>query len=224
LKDSLVENLLYNERRQKDSIKLFEISNLYSKNKHIHQEKKLGIIISGRKGHNYKDFSMKLDNTYLNNLLNKNTNNFNFIIEEISRSNLKTKKKEKIYYTEISIDNIPNYLFEDSKPSFGQINFIKHRSVSEFPSSTRDFSFLIKNIKKYDVVINHFSDLNDKHLKDAYIFDFYKNKKLNEIKVGIRFIFQSNLKTLSEEDIQKSVNRLLKPVIDLEGISIPGFY
>jgi phenylalanyl-tRNA synthetase beta chain len=122
LKDSLVENLLYNERRQKDSIKLFEISNLYSKNKHIHQEKKLGIIISGRKGHNYKDFSMKLDNTYLNNLLNKNTNNFNFIIEEISRSNLKTKKKEKIYYTEISIDNIPNYLFEDSKPSFGQIN------------------------------------------------------------------------------------------------------
>ena len=31
LKDSLIENLLYNERRQKDSIKLFEISDIYKK-------------------------------------------------------------------------------------------------------------------------------------------------------------------------------------------------
>jgi hypothetical protein len=27
---------------------------------------------------------------------------------------------------------------------------------------------------------------------------------------------------LSEEDIQKSIDKLLKPIIDLEGISIPG--
>jgi hypothetical protein len=27
---------------------------------------------------------------------------------------------------------------------------------------------------------------------------------------------------LSEEDIQKSVNKLLQPIIDIEGISIPG--
>ena len=31
LKNSLIENLLYNERRQKDSIKLFEISDIYTK-------------------------------------------------------------------------------------------------------------------------------------------------------------------------------------------------
>jgi len=31
LRDSLLENLLYNERRQKDSIKFFEISDLYTK-------------------------------------------------------------------------------------------------------------------------------------------------------------------------------------------------
>ena len=57
-----------------------------------------------------------------------------------------------------------------------QINFIKYQSVSEFPSSTRDFSFSITDIKKYDDVINHLSDLNDKNLKDAFIFDFYENK------------------------------------------------
>ena len=50
LRESLIENLLYNERRQKDSIKLFEISNVYKKDKEIKQQKKLGIIINGRKG------------------------------------------------------------------------------------------------------------------------------------------------------------------------------
>ena len=31
LKDSLIKNLLYNERRQQDSVKLFEISDIYTK-------------------------------------------------------------------------------------------------------------------------------------------------------------------------------------------------
>ena len=222
LKNSLLDNLLYNERRQKDSIKFFEISDLYTKSDEINQEKKLGIIISGRQGHNYLDFSKKLDHAYLSNLLNQDANNSVFTIEEISRTELKTKKKDKIFYTEISIEVIPKHIFKHSESSLDQINFIKYQSVSEFPSSTRDFSFSITDIKKYDDVINHLSDLNDKNLKDAFIFDFYENKKLNEIKVGIRFIFQSTFNTLSEDEIQQSVNKLLKPIVDLEGVSIPG--
>ena len=70
IKDSLVENLLYNERRQEDSIKLFEISDIYTKEEKIKKKKMLGIIISGRLGNNYKDF-LKLDYEYLNKLLNK---------------------------------------------------------------------------------------------------------------------------------------------------------
>ena len=222
LRDSLLENLLYNERRQKDSIKFFEISDLYTKNNQINQGKKLGIIISGRRGHNYLDFSKKLDNAYLSGLLNQDSKNQAFVIEEISRKELKTKKKDRIFYFEISIDKIPKHLFEELESTIDQINFIKYQSVSEFPSSSRDFSFSIKDSEKYDAVINYLSDLNDENLKDAFIFDFYENKKLNEIKVGVRLIFQSNLNTLSEEDIQKSVNKLLQPIIDIEGISIPG--
>ena len=222
LRDSLLENLLYNERRQKDSIKFFEISDLYTKNNQINQEKKLGIIISGRRGHNYLDFSKKLDNVYLSGLLNQDSKNQAFVIEEISRKELKTKKKDRIFYFEISIDKIPKNLFEELESTMDKINFIKYQSVSEFPSSSRDFSFSIKDLEKYDAVINYLSDLNDENLKDAFIFDFYENKKLNEIKVGVRLIFQSNFNTLSEEDIQKSVNKLLQPIIDIEGISIPG--
>ncbi len=222
LKDSLLENLLYNERRQKDSIKLFEISDLYKKNDQINQEKKLGIIISGRKGHNYIDFTKKLDFNYLNVLLNQDSDNAIFKIEEISRTDLKSKKKEKIFYTEISLDNIPKDILNDVKESVHKINFIKYQTVSEFPSSTRDFSFSITDYKKYENVISHLSNLNDKNLTNAFVFDFYVNKKLNEIKVGVRFVFQSSSNTLSEEEIQKSIDNLLKPIISLDGVSIPG--
>ena len=58
LKDSLVANLLFNERRQKDSIKLFEISDVYSK-KDRNGKKVLGIIASGRIDKNFIDFSKK---------------------------------------------------------------------------------------------------------------------------------------------------------------------
>jgi len=222
LKSSLLENLQYNERRQNDSIKLFEISDLYSKDDQINQERKLGIIISGRRGHNYADFSKKLDFNYLNQILNEGLENDIFTIEEISRADLKTKKKDKIFYTEVLIENIPADMYKDYKPIEEKINFIKYQPVSEFPSSVRDFSFSIVDFDKYNIVIELISSLDDDILKHAYIFDFYENKKIKEIKVGVRFIFQSVLCTLSEEEIQKTLHRLLKPILDLEGVSVPG--
>ena len=219
LKDSLVENLLYNERRQRDSIKLFEISDIYTKDTNLKQQKKLGLIISGRLGNNYKDFSKKLDSKYLKNLLN---NDHDKNIVEISRDGLDTKKKDKIYYAEIYLEDISPSFFLKLAGAKKTINFINYKPISEYPSGTRDFSFSIKNSKNFDALINHLLNLNDENLKESFIFDFYENKEYNEIKVGVRFIFQSNTKTLSDYEIQKSVHRLLEPIIKLEGISIPG--
>ena len=222
LKDSLIENLLFNERRQRDSIKLFEISDIYLNEKNILQEKKLGIIISGRLGHNHEDFPKKLNSNYLNEILNLKNNISVFNIEEISRESLKTKRKEKIFYTEILVEDIPNEFFKNIKSKEGEINFVKYNPVSEFPSSTRDFSFSISSLVEYNSFISHIKDFKDDNLKDFFIFDYYENEKLGEIKVGIRLVFQSPAKTLSDEDIQKSIDKILKPIIDLKGVSIPG--
>ena len=219
----MIDNLQYNEKRQKDSIKIFEISDMYSKETKINQIKKIGIIISGRRGHNYLDFSKKLDRDYFNKLLNNDSNNSTFSIEEISRNDLKTKKKDKIFYTETTLDNIPEHIIENSELTQSKINFIKYKPISEFPSSTRDFSFLISDFKKYKTVIDSLSNLNDKNLKNAFIFDFYENNKLNEIKIGIRLTFQSASYTLSDEEIQESIENILKPIINIEGVSIPGY-
>ena len=95
LKNSLIDNLLYNEKRQKESIKLFEISDIYSidSDGEIVVNKYLGIIVSGRVGNNYKEFSQKLDSKYLTGLLEIDQNQ----VYEISREELDTKIKNKIY-------------------------------------------------------------------------------------------------------------------------------
>lgn len=222
LKDSLVENLLYNERRQKDSIKLFEISDIYSNQDDIFQEKKLGIIISGRQGHNHHEFAKKLDRKYLNEILNPNKDTSFFDIEEVPRETLKTKKRDKIFFAEVSVEDIPDTIFKGSKSDRNQINFVKYNLVSEFPSSTRDFSISIKKKEQYNNVITTINDFNNENLRDFFIFDFYINEKLDEIKVGVRLIFQSSAKTLSDEDIQRSINKILNPIVNLDGVFIPG--
>lgn len=222
LKDSLVENLLYNERRQKESIKLFEVSDIYTKESDIKQQKKLGLIISGRLGNNYNDFSKKLDKKYLDNLLNKDMSSDVFQINEIPREALDTKKKDKIYYVEISFLDIPKNFFTNIGMKEKTINFIPYSPVSEYPSSKRDFSFSIADPSKLDKVINMLENFEDDIIKDSFIFDFYKNEKREEIKLGYRVIFQSKFKTLSDNEVNHKTEEIIGPILDIEGVSIPG--
>ena len=103
-----------------------------------------------------------------------------------------------------------------------KIDFNKYQPISEYPSSTKDFSFSVTDSKKYKTVINYINGFSDVNLKESYIFDFYENNKIKEIKVGVRFVFQSSTHTLSDKDIQKSIDNLLEPIIRLEGVTIPG--
>ena len=70
--------------------------------------------------------------------------------------------------------------------------------------------------------MNSIEKISDKNVKDSFVFDFYKNEALNQVKVGVRIIFQSNKKTLSESEIFQSTENIIKPIIEIEGVSIPG--
>ena len=213
LKNSLIDNLIYNERRQKDSIKLFEISDIYTKDNNT--ETKLGIIATGRQGYNYRDFSNKISKLSLDHIFKDYGIEFN----EISRSDLDTKRKEKIFYAEIEISK-----YSDKSENFykSHSNFKKYQKISDFPSSVRDFSFSVTNFSKLDDIYSHIDSYKHENLKNAFIFDFFKNDKTKEIKLGYRFIFQSKDKTLSEEQISKITDEILKPILSMKGVSIPG--
>ncbi len=220
LKSSLIDNLIFNERRQKDSIKLFEISDIYS-NSQRQGKKVIGIIASGRVGKNYVNFPKKINSDYLYKTLCKlNVKNFN--IEEISRDRLNSKSKNRIFYCEIVL-NLSNDI-DSTYKNFNilDINDKKYTPISEYPCSKRDLSFSIKDFSQCKIVEKFILNFKNDLIKEVFVFDYYNNQNLNEIKIGFRFIFQSNNKTVTDEDVENVMKKIIKESLLFESVSIPG--
>ena len=220
--NSLVENLLFNERRQKDSVKLFEISDVYSAEGNLQKSRKLSIIASGRVGLNYQEFSTKISIKYLSTIFAEILPNITFDFKTISRDKLDTKLKSEIIYLEIDVemlsDDVLHYV-ELSKPAK---EFIQYKPISELPSSYKDISYLIRNYSKVEELQNLIFNFKHEILKDIFIFDYFKNNKKNEIKIGFRFIFQSKDETLTSSQIDKVLNDIVSMSLEISEIEIPG--
>ena len=220
--NSLIENLLFNERRQKDSIKLFEISDVYSSSNGIKKKRKLSIIASGRVGENYKDFSKKINKKYLEMLFQEILPNKAFDFKIISRELLDTKIKNEIVTLEVDINSFPSDILFYKEASQAPKNFAQYSPISDLPSSIKDISYSIKDYSKtkelQDLLLNYKSDI----IKNIYIFDYFKNEKKEEIKIGFRFTFQSKKATLNSAEIELVYNDIVNKSLNISGISIPG--
>ena len=222
LKNSLINNLLYNERRQKDSVKLFEISDLYAFDTKLKKDKVLGIIASGREGRSYVNFSKKINNSYLRELFQDLIPGKIFNFELIPRNILNTKIKNDIFYSEISLYDVTLNTLEYKATPKSFDNFVKYQPISEFPSSFRDISFLVLDPLQFKTLEKLLLNYKHELLKEVFIFDYYKNEKLNEIKIGFRFIFQSKDETITDINIKKILDDIVNISLDLESIKIPG--
>ena len=220
LKNSLLENLLYNERRQKDIIKIFEIGDIYTSSSN-QSNRFIGIIVSGRVDKNYKDFNKKLDKEYLSNILNTYIDDkvaLNY--EIISREGLDSKSQNVITYLELDINSLKiNYQTTIAKKNNFDVNYTP---VSDYPSSTRDLSFSVTDFSKFDKLQSYILSYEHKFLKEVFIFDYFYSDKRNEIKIGFRFIFQSNQKTLEDQEINELLKIIINHTTSMGGIKIPG--
>jgi phenylalanyl-tRNA synthetase beta subunit len=219
----LLDNLLYNERRQKDSIKLFEISDIYTlKNNKINVTRKLGIIASGRVGHNYRDFSKKISKKYLITLFKEILPNENFEFKVLNRELLNTKVKNEIICCEVDIANFSSDVLSYKKISKPPESFTEYSPISDLPYSIRDLSFSIKDFTELDKFIEYILEFKHKLLKEIYIFDYFNNEKNAEIKIGFRFIFQSADSTITEAQVNDIISVIIDHTEEIEGITIPG--
>ena len=224
LKDSLLENLTFNEKRQKDSIKLFEISDIYLSDGsgQIEKKKMLGIIASGRIGYNRRDFSKKINKNFIQNIFCDFDEKLVDEILKIARNNVDSKSKDEIFYLEVELSRLAPY-FKDYELSNETNKFVKYSDISEFPSSTRDLSVLVGRIEDIEKVSKIIDDHNASILVDRFLFDFYENKEKNQIKVAYRLIFQSKENTLSDKDVDKEMNKMVLKIIEIKNASVPGF-
>ena len=49
-------------------------------------------------------------------------------------------------------------------------------------------------------------------LKDVFIFDYFNNEKNAEIKIGFRFVFQSADTTITEMQVNKIINVIIRHI------------
>ena len=235
LMNSIRINIAYNQNRQKDSIKFFEFSDIY---KTSGTERRFALAISGRVNKNAKEFNAQLDYGHLKGLVNSicndilkvqptyelaNKRGYDFYesltlngieiggLGKISKDTIESKVKTPVFACELTINNlaVPNNQLAPS---------------SDFPASYRDLSFSLSDLEKVgtltklvDVATND-NDL----ITESFIFDFFQNKKLNLLKLGFRFKFQANDKSLTDEEIDQIMDKLISDSLALDGISIEG--
>ncbi len=225
MRHSLVHALLYNERRQKDSIKLFEVSNFYSwenDEKKVVTDRRIGIIASGRIGKNYLNFSKKIDESYLNSILSKFFKMENIQIFQISRDEIVSKKKDKIFYVEINILNLPDALKKFESKNDRPKDFVKYKKISEQPFSSRDLSFSIIDVDDIKLLETYINNFSSDILVEKFMFDFFKNDKTDQYKIGYRFIFQSQDVTIKESEVDDVINDIIANTIKIKTVKIPG--
>lgn len=221
--DSLLENLTFNERRQKDSIKLFEISDIYTKkNNEIKKVRRLGIIASGRVGHNHEEFSKNINIKYLSEKFNDELPNEDFNFKVLDRETINTKIKNEIVVSEVSIDSFSSKIFNYKHNSKPPKNFNQYFPISDLPYSKRDLSFSIKDHSSCNILKEYIMGFEDKLLKEVFIFDYFYNEKNLEIKIGFRFIFQSTDSTITETQVSNIIGVIINHTKNIKGVTIPG--
>jgi phenylalanyl-tRNA synthetase beta chain len=220
--DSLLGNLLYNEKRQKDSVKLFEISNIYFSGDDPSMKRKLSVIASGRVGLNFEDFSKKINKQYLITLFQKIVPNEELEFNIISRDSLDTKIKSEIISLEVDIESFSNEILSYKEISKPPELFNKYYPISEQPSSFKDISYSIKDYTKTRDLQNLLLNYDNNILKNVFIFDYFYNEKKEEVKIGFRFVFQAKNTTLTAAEIEVVYNDIVENSLGIEGVTIPG--
>ena len=96
--------------------------------------------------------------------------------------------------------------------------------ISDFPASYRDLSYSLSDLEKVGTLTELVNAATENYdlLTESFIFDFFQNKKLNLLKLGFRFKFQAADKSLTDEEIDQIMDKLISDSMALDGISIEG--
>ena len=96
--------------------------------------------------------------------------------------------------------------------------------ISDFPASYRELSFSLSDLEKVGTLTElvKATTANQDLLTESFIFDFFQNKKLNLLKIGFRFKFQAADKSLTDEEIDQIMDKVISDSMALDGISIEG--
>ena len=225
--------LKYNINRKKNNLKLFEVGKEYHKSddgKYVEIEK-LALFICGFKNDNHwNTLEKKSDYFYLKGIIKSITDRLGF-------SNVKSKPitsdnisdGETIFYNKSEIlsfglisKDVCEYFDINEKVLYAEIDVktvldkysikpVQFKSISKFPEVTRDLSILIDDDLNFDKIYKTTKQIDQNLIKDVSLFDVFEGKNLpkNKKSYGISFKLQDNKKTLSENEIEEVMGKII---------------
>lgn len=235
LRHSLINSLLevynYNKSRNNKDLSIFEINKGFSliDGNYIEENKLCGLLVGD---YNLGINNEKVDFYVVKGIIEETLNylgyenRYSFINGEFPAEMHPTKtlfiningknvgffgevhpniSKDEIYVFEINLD----YLLDIKTGK------IKYKEYSKYPSVSKDLAFILsRDINSLDV-INTIRKSGGRFLTNIDVFDYYEGDKIDKNKKSIAYslTFESYDKTLSDEEINPMLNKIIENVI-----------
>lgn len=142
------------------------------------------------------------------------------------------KKASCVACAEICIDNTvvgrieqlhPKFDLSDQPVFFAEIEYkvlkslshdFSYKAVSAHPEIQRDITWSTEGRFEVSVLLKEIANYGLNHLKDTYVFDIFLDRSVKDAvsHITTRIIFQSNEKTLTDKEIDGSLN---KAIVDI---------
>ncbi len=233
----------YNINHNNEDVNLFEISNVYSKNK---EETHLSFVLVGNKydkelmNPKNKDFydAKGLFENILT-LFNISDNRIKYERFETNEFHpgrsviCKLDGKVVAVFGEIHPSMKKEFSFNKEAVILGELNLTnlfnskssknKFSEISKFPSITRDLAFIISNEYRYLDLKNEIKKVSSL-IKNIEIFDIYNGEHVrkNYTSYAIRLTLLSNEETLKEEQISLIINKVKETLINKFKVEFRG--
>lgn len=231
---SLIENAKYNLARKNNDLALFEVGKVYYEQAgKPFEEEVLGLLIANkfvgatwRKTDNVKSDFYTIKGI-VDNLFEHLNLKLTYLLKDEISNELHPKRSAHLYLDNKKIGFIgelhPKFSKENNLPEGIYVAEVKlnniilknsvktiYEPVSKVPSMERDIAVVVSNTISADIILNKIKSFEKKILKDAYIFDVYREEKVgeNEKSVAIKLIFSSE-ETLTEGIVNKKVEKII---------------
>ena len=198
----------------------------------------MAALVNGRSNKNFKEFNVQLDYAYLKGLLNTiayellgegltynhdSCDEYEFFehitlkgkdiggIGKLNNNLVDSKSKTPVFAFEISLDGL-------------NLSEKKIEKTSDFPAIFRDISMSVDNPEVLKELSDKLTESVKKMslIKESFIFDYFENKKLDIMKVGYRFKFQTKDKSLTDKEVDGLMKVLTDKALSINGVNIEG--
>lgn len=109
----------------------------------------------------------------------------------------------------------PVYLFELNLDDLSPIQLPACTAVSKYPWVKRDLAFIIQDTIAYHSIYKAVCQYAGEILKNVALFDLYKGSEIAEhqMSMALSFTFQLNSRTLTDEEVEKSMQTIIAGLI-----------